>query len=93
MKHAGPDTLQQLAPLLERLRAMPGLVERKPGTFYIRATAFLHFHEDPSGIFVDMKLDGPTFRRLALHTAADRASLLAAVPPAVERLTASRRVA
>jgi hypothetical protein len=48
MKHAGPDTLAILAPLLARIRALPGLVERTPGCFYRGSTAFLHFHVDPS---------------------------------------------
>jgi hypothetical protein len=47
MKHAGPETLRQLEPLLQRLRALPALTERTPGAFYLRSTGFLHFHEDP----------------------------------------------
>jgi hypothetical protein len=31
MKRAGPSTLAALEPLLVRLRALPGLVERTPG--------------------------------------------------------------
>jgi len=86
MKHAGPETLKQLAPLLDRLRSIPGLVERKPGTFYVRSTAFLHFHEDPAGLFADVKLDGDSFQRLPLHTAAHQSSLLQTVAQAVARV-------
>ncbi len=57
MKHAGPATLQTLAPLLARLRALPGLVERGPGCFYRGSKAFLHFHEDPSGPMAEVRLD------------------------------------
>jgi hypothetical protein len=32
MKHASAETLRQLEPLLERLRALPALSERMPGT-------------------------------------------------------------
>jgi len=31
MKHAGPQTLASLAPLLRRLRAMTPLIEQQPG--------------------------------------------------------------
>jgi len=79
MKHAGLDTLRQLESLLNRLRAVPGLVERKPGAFYLRSSAFLHFHEDPTGIYADAKLDGSSFERRQLRTAADQSSLLKAV--------------
>ena len=79
MKHAGPDTLAQLAPLLHRLRGMPGLQERKPGIFYRRGGAFLHFHEDPAGLFADAKLEGRGFQRFAVDTGEQQAGLLEAV--------------
>ena len=85
MKHAGAQTLQRLAPLLERLRSVPGLVERRPGTFYFRSAAFLHFHDDPAGVFADVKLNGASFERLPLHTAAHQMVLLEAVTEAAAR--------
>jgi hypothetical protein len=83
MKHAGPQTLAQLEPLLVKLRAVAGLVERKPGTFYLRSSAFLHFHEDPAGVFADVKLQGSSFERLHLRTLQDHAALVKAVAAAV----------
>ncbi len=83
MKHAGAQTLAQLEPLLVKLRAVVGLVERKPGTFYLRSSAFLHFHEDPAGVFADVKLDGSSFERLQLRTPQDHAWLVKAVAVAV----------
>ncbi len=79
MKHATADTLRQIEPLLQRLRALPALTERKPGIFYRGASAFLHFHEDRAGLFVDVKLDGKAFSRLQLDAAADHEALLAKV--------------
>ena len=79
MKHAGPEALAQLAPLLHHLRGMPGLQERKPGIFYRRGSAFLHFHEDPAGLFADAKLEGRAFQRLAVDTAEQQARLVQAV--------------
>ena len=53
MKHAGETALDQLEPLLARVRALPGLIEKKRGVFYRKSRAFLHFHEDPMGLFGD----------------------------------------
>jgi hypothetical protein len=83
MKHAGPQTLAELEPLLVKLRAVAGLVERKPGTFYLRSSAFLHFHEDPAGVFADVKLDGSSFERRPLRAPQDHALLIEAVAAAV----------
>lgn len=66
MKHAGPAVLEGLEPLLARLRAIDGLVERRAGVFYCRSRAFLHFHEDPAGVFADVRFDGVAFERVAL---------------------------
>ena len=85
MKHAGADTLKQLEPLLGRLRSISKLTERKPGTFYLRSSAFLHFHEDPAGVFADIKLDGASFQRMALRSKKDHESLVKLATAAVER--------
>ena len=55
MKHAGEAALDQLEPLLARVRALPGLIEKKRGVFYRKSRAFLHFHEDPKGLFGDVR--------------------------------------
>ncbi|MET0273059.1 MAG: hypothetical protein ABW360_08720 [Phenylobacterium sp.] len=54
MRHARDQDLDRLEDLLVRLRALPGLVEKKRGVFYRRSRAFLHFHEDPKGLFADI---------------------------------------
>ncbi len=77
MKHAGAQTLSLLEPLLARLRALPGLVERTPGCFYRKGSAWLHFHEHLEGLFADVKLDGRRFERLPVRTDAQQAKLLA----------------
>jgi len=83
MKHASHGSLARLAPLLEQLRAISGLVERTPGSFYRRSAAFLHFHEDPAGLFADVKLDLASFERLPVNTRAEQAALLRAVQRAL----------
>jgi hypothetical protein len=77
MKHAGPDSLARLAPLLDRVRALGRLTERKPGTFYLRSSAFLHFHEDPAGLFGDLKADGKAFTRLPVNSVQEQDALVA----------------
>lgn len=91
MKHAGAQALEALEPLLEELRTIAGLVERKRGIFYRGATAFLHFHEDPAGLFADLR-NGADFERYAVNTKAEIARLLraaraatAALPPVPRR--------
>ena len=65
-----------LEPLLSRLRALPGLKEKARGTFYLKSRAFLHFHEDPAGLFADVRAnDGADFDRLRVETEDEREAL------------------
>jgi hypothetical protein len=84
VKHAGPAALQAIEPLLARLRALPGLVERTPGCFYRGSKAFLHFHEDPSGTQADVKLSGDTFTRVRAQCAAEGDALVALARDALD---------
>ena len=79
MKHASHASLARLAPLLEQLRAISGLIERRPGSYYRRSAAFLHFHEDPAGLFADAKLNLASFERLPVNTRTEQSALLSAV--------------
>ena len=78
MKHATDDALDRLEPLLGRLRAINGLRERTRGTFTHRSRAFLHFHEDPDGLFTDVRL-ADDFERHAVTTAAQQRRLATAI--------------
>ena len=75
MRHAQPEDLERFDGLLEALRASPQLVERKPGVFYRRGRAFLHFHADPSGLHVDVRL-ADDFERHRVETEQEQAALL-----------------
>ena len=75
MKHAGAQTLDALADFLAEIRRVEGLREPKRGTFYRKSSAILHFHEDPAGIFADLKV-GDDFQRFRVNTASERRSLL-----------------
>ena len=80
MKHAGPATLDRLEPVLAAVRALPGPVERKRGVFYLKSKAFLHFHEDPAGLFADLRdTQGKNFDRIDVTAESGRVQLLALV--------------
>lgn len=78
MKHAGQEALDRLEPLLRELRRTEGLTEKRPGGFYWGSKAFCHFHEDPTGLYVDVKL-GDEFERLRVQTRAERARFVSQV--------------
>jgi hypothetical protein len=75
MKHARPAALESLAGLLARIRRQPALVERRPGVFYLKGRAHLHFHEDPAGLFADLR-QGADWERFRVVTAAEQGALL-----------------
>lgn len=78
MKHAGPDAIAALRPLLVEIRRdRTGITEKKPATFYRKGQALLHFHEDPAGLFADLKIDG-AWRRFPMNLPRDRATFLSA---------------
>ena len=79
MKHAGAATLGLLDDLLVEVRKLPQLREKSPGSFYFKAKGYLHFHEDPAGIFADVKLDLEEFTRMRATTAKDQRALLAKI--------------
>ncbi len=86
MKHAGSAALATLAPVLIELRRIEGLSERKPGIFYRGPVAFLHFHEDPAGLFADLKRDGG-FVRYPVNDVAERKAMIAAARAALGATT------
>jgi hypothetical protein len=85
MKHAGGGTLARIAPLLEELRARPVLRERRPGVFELKARSFLHFHDDPAGIFADVRV-GEDFVRMPATSSAQQLELLERIDDCLSRL-------
>lgn len=79
MKHITPDQLDRLEELLESLRKIDGLKEKKRGVFYRKSRAFLHFHEDPAGLFADVRLDGVIFERYRVTSKKAQKELLGRV--------------
>ena len=83
VKHAGAGALDALGELPKSLRARSTLVEKRPGIFYVRGRAFLHFHEDRAGLFADLR-EGGDWQRLPVNDRGDHARLLAAVDQSLE---------
>ena len=79
MRHATPETLKSIESLLDQLRTIDGLREKKAGVFYRKSRAFLHFHEDAEGVFADVRLTEPDFDRLPVNTATERRALISAI--------------
>ncbi len=78
MKHATSAALDRLEPLLRDIRMISELRERSRGVFYRRGKAFLHFHEDPAGLFGDLR-EGEDFVRYKVDSAAEEKRFLKAV--------------
>jgi hypothetical protein len=74
MRHASPPTLEQIADILNLARANPLAKEKSPGVFYIKGRAWLHFHEDPRGIFADIR-PGDEWIRLRLFEIDEKSRL------------------
>ena len=75
MRHARGQALDDLQPLLEALRSASGLREKSRGVFYRGGTTFLHFHEDPTGLYADVRLN-IDFERLRVNTEREQDALV-----------------
>jgi hypothetical protein len=86
MKHAGEEALRRLSDLLDQIRQREGLKEKKLGIFYRKSKSFLHFHEDPAGMFADIS-SGDDFDRYPVNTMKQRQALLAAIDRTLKKST------
>jgi hypothetical protein len=92
MKHAGPQALDQLEPILEEIRRLGGLKEKKRGAFYCGSVGFLHFHEDPAGFFADLKI-GDDFERFPINSKTQTQTFLRRAAAALNSVKNGRRPA
>jgi hypothetical protein len=78
VRHARPQDLDRLEELLVQLRTLPGLVEKTRGVFYFKSRSFLHFHEDPKGLFADLREagGGNDFDRIDVTEAGGQSALV-----------------
>ena len=76
MRHATDSALDKLEGLLSEVRKRHGILrERKRGAFYRGGQGWLHFHEDPAGLFADLKIGG-SFVRFRVSTKAEQDALV-----------------
>lgn len=83
MKHASATALDRLENVLRDLRTLPGMKETSRGVFYRGGRAFLHFHEDPTGLYADLRR-GPIFERFGMNAETEKAQLVALVRQALD---------
>ena len=83
VRHATPEDLDQVEPLLAALRGVPALRERKRGSFSVGRRAFIHFHADDTGaLYADVRFED-AFERVGVTSAEERKDLLARVQNAL----------
>ncbi len=85
MRRAGATTLDRIMPLLTELRAHPVLREKTPGHFFLGAREVLHFHDDPAGVFADLRLANG-FVRLPATTLPEQAEVLGRIEECLETI-------
>ena len=77
MAHADEAALKRLLPLLRQLREIKGLREMQPGTFYLKGSAFIHFHDAAGALVADLKKAGASgFDRYPVDTPAGQRKLV-----------------
>ena len=84
MRHASAQALRLLSDLLDQIRKRPGLREKKLGIFYRKSKSFLHFHEDPAGLFADVSFSDD-FERYPVNTKKEWKALLSAIDRALSQ--------
>jgi hypothetical protein len=82
MKHAGPVALDALTNLISSIRERRDLKEPRPGVFYRKGKAFLHFHEDAAGLFADLRVIDE-WERFRVTEANEQAAFLAVLERSV----------
>jgi hypothetical protein len=78
VRHVNEDDLDQLEPLLEELRQLPQLRERKRGNFSRGSRGFLHFHADGDDFYADVRLS-TEYERLKVTNKDERADFISEV--------------
>jgi len=77
MRHARDLDLDRIDDLLAQIRLRLSLKEKKRGIFYRASRAYLHFHEDRSALFADLRQSDDNFVRFEVTSASGQAELLA----------------
>ncbi len=84
MMHATERTLVKYPVLFASLRSLEGLKEQRPGVFYRKSKAFLHFHEDPTGLYADLRQNvNQEFVRTRVESRAEQSAFVSTLAKAL----------
>ena len=79
------ETIEALSILLNFLRSNEILNEVKPTNFHLNGKGFIHFHDEPDGLWADIFLSKERLRMPA-NTASEQADVIGTIEPALESL-------
>jgi hypothetical protein len=89
MRHATPETLDALGDLLTALRSIDGIIEKRPGAFSRGSRAFLHFHDDPTGTYADVRF-ASEFERVRVTTRREQQALVTRIRRELAKATTAK---
>ena len=69
------DTIEALSILLNFLRSYEILNEVKPTYFHLNGKGFIHFHDEPDGLWADIFLSRRV-KRMPANTASEQADVI-----------------
>ena len=71
--------------LLNFLKSYEILNDAKPTDFYLNGKGFIHFHDEPDGLWADISLSNRRLRMPA-NTASEQADVIGNIEPTLESL-------
>ena len=78
-------TIEALAILLDFLRSYEILSEVRPSNFHLNGKGFIHFHDEPDGLWADVLLFNGRLRMPA-NIASEQADVIGTIEPTLEPL-------
>ena len=82
------STQETLRPLFNFLRSYSALEETAESKFLLRGKDFIHFHDDPDGLWADVKLSKGRVR-VAVRTIAEQGELMGKIADKLDALESS----
>ena len=79
------ETIDALSILLNFLKSYEILNEVKPTNLHLNGKAFIHFHDEPDGLWADIFLYKGRLRMPA-NTASEQAEVIGTIEPTLESL-------
>ena len=83
------STLETLGPLLSFLRSYDGLNEVRGATFHLNGRDFIHFHDDPDGLWADVRLSKGRIR-MPVSTRSEQGEVMERICDKLDSISVSR---